>query len=314
MQHRFWLGGSALALALVLSVLVVVPILPSSLAATVPAAQAGLSLASNGSLSASVTTTVQNGSALRYAIDGNFTPLLAGLPLNNSTRASILAQIAQLESSPIFGGLFGNRDGTVSALEVTLFVALIENEARLLPSGTVLGTGTLGLTLDGLQASSVHLDSLTLSGAVGPDNSSAPIGVAISSTFTFLLSGTQHTLLVSLTGLGSLPGTGPVGPSFGVSFTTPAGMTVTSTSGLSAVTRSNDVWGWGSASVSGTFTPLTSPNASIDFTSAFPTGYVVIGLAIGAAAAGVGVYWYRRRRARNRSATGEGGSGPSGSG
>ncbi|MCI4344705.1 MAG: hypothetical protein L3J87_03675, partial [Thermoplasmata archaeon] len=107
-------------------------------AASCEQAWVSVTYVSSTQLGVSLSLSDGNGSALRYAIDGNFTPFVEGLPVNASTRSSILNTLNQTENSPFLAGFFGNRDGHVDAGEVTQFSALLKQEARLLPSASFL--------------------------------------------------------------------------------------------------------------------------------------------------------------------------------
>jgi hypothetical protein len=258
------------------------------------ATSATLNVGTDGSVSVALSAVDANGSALRYAMDGNFTPLLAELP--PSERGTLATSIEAAEASPLTAGLFGNRDGTVEPSEVALFSDLIRDEAGLLPTDTFTGLGVLGLTLNGNAPGGAVFDGVTFNGAVGPDSSTAPIIVTASTSDSFLPEGTSGTLVASwnftVTGVIALPA-----PNATLSVTTPNGTMIGTASGLIGVSVHNDALGWGPASASGELGPSSTGSATFSFQPAFPLGDVLIGVA---AAVAIGlaafVLWRRRRR------------------
>jgi hypothetical protein len=265
------------------------------------AASAGLSLSGSGTLSLDLTASIPNGSALRAALDGDFEPLVDAIVTNESQRSTILQQIEVAESTPIIGSLFGNRDGTVEPTEVTQFETLLQEEAQLLPAGTISGTAAVGLTLDGHGPDSSRLAGVGFSDATGPVASTLPVPVTTSLSYGFPYTGSSHRLALTLN---LTPTTVPLGVftgAVGISFTTPTGMTITGTAGFDQVTVTNDALGWGAASLAGSFTPATQQVLAVSFGSSTPWGYVLL-IAPIAAAVGVGGYLLvRRRRRRLRS-------------
>jgi hypothetical protein len=186
MRRSSWVAP----LAVVLAVLGL-----SGTAAAGPSAH--LDVATDGSIVVSLSLDDPNGSALRAAMDGNFSPIVSLIPGNASSRASVLAQIQTAESSPFLAGLFGNRDGTVEPSEVAMFQTLLRDEAGTLPSGVLTGGGILTLTLNGHPAGSASFGGVTFDGAVGPVDSNAPVTVTSSTTNQFLPEGTTGTVAVS---------------------------------------------------------------------------------------------------------------------
>ena len=285
--------GLLLAVAVVVTVLVV----PAGAAA----ASASLSLDGSGALAVGLTGAVANGSALRYAMDGQFGPLITLAISNASQRATILAQINATLSNPLAGLLVGNRDGTVTGNEVTMFESLLAEESQFLPAGTLSGTAAFGLTLDGQGPTSEKLTAISFVGATGPDSSTAPIDVTTSLTYQFPYAGSSHTLTfaINLTSVSI-----PIGLSAGlvnVSVALASGLTVTSTSGFTSATTSNDPLGWGAPSVAGTFAPSTQSHLSVSFSPSFPTGDVLV-LVVPLAVVGLVVLLLVRRRRRRRAA------------
>jgi hypothetical protein len=273
-----------------------------TISATAVAASADVlsaSLDSEGHLSLNATVVVANGSALRYAMDGNFTPLVNSMPVNGSTRASILTRIQAAEANPLFAPYFGNRDGTVDPVEVSLFAYLVEQGAKLVPTGVLSVTSAFGVRLDGNGPSSATLESVAFQGAPGPDGSAAPIVIQSGASFVFSYSSGSHTLSVvwSTVTAASSSSLGTVS----VTFRTPVGEAVTHTSGLASASVDNDPFGWGSATVAGSASLLTPGNVTVAFAPAFPLGYVLIGVAVAAIAIAGVVVLRRRRRTRRRS-------------
>lgn len=281
---------STVGLAAAFVALVVVGL--AALAPGAAGAGVGVSVAGSGLVSSEVAFTDPNGSALRYAIDGNFTAFVQTLPVNATTRAALLLV---LETNPYVQLYSGNHDGTVEANEVGLFEQLIVAEAKLLPSATL--TAGFTSTLDGAPPSSTTLVSLTLDNATGPDSSAAPITITAQASEQFAYSGTQHTLSFSLNATASLAG--PVLPSLQVTVTTPAGTAITSTTGLANASTANDPLGWGSARTSGDYQPSTQSRATVQFSNAFPLGTVLaVAVPLGVAALVAGLLVRRRRRRR----------------
>lgn len=313
-RHR-----SRLLLVLAVAALVLGAGLPAT-RGSAPASGIHLTLSSDGTISAGLETVVANGSALRYAMDGYFGPLVALFPGTNASRAAILAEINATESNPLFAGLFGDRDGRVNTVDVQRFVALIDSEAKLIPVSTI--TGVLNVTMDGNVPVSDQLQGVSFSNALGADDSSAPIGVTATLAVVFSWSGvgSAHTFQVAWNLpaiLGNL--SVPVSP-VNVSFVTPAAITITSVTGLNATSVSNDPFGWGSASASGQYIPLPGHTIVIKFGPSFPTGdALIVGAIVVAAGVGVGLVVRRWRRRQRKSATppsessskGEAGVGPS---
>jgi hypothetical protein len=256
------------------------------------------SISGAGALSMIVGGADTNGSALRYAMDGNFAPLVSLLPINASEKASVLSTITAEESGIAGALLFGNRDGTVEPEEVTTFETLLNDAGAALPTRTFTSTTLVALTLDGAGPATAKLDGISFSNAVGPDASSAPIGVTVTLDYQFPSSGTSHTLRLgtNITGLGI--GLSLVAPTIDVNLTLPGGTAVTGSSGFSSLSVTPDTWGWSSPSIAGTYSPGTTMNVSLSYGPAFPTGdtlLVVVPLAIIAGAV-VFVLWRRRHR------------------
>ncbi|HLY77131.1 MAG TPA: hypothetical protein VKT21_04535 [Thermoplasmata archaeon] len=282
-------------------VAVAVLLLPAwSTPAVGSAASSGLTMTvgRDGTVDVQLETVVANGSALRYAMDGYFGPLIESLPGSNATKASLLAQINSTESNPLLAGLFGDRDGRVdSATDVSRFGSLVQNEANLVPVSTI--TGVFNATMDGNAASSERLTGISFSNAPGLDTSPTPIGVTatLAATYSWSGVGRGHTFVVgwnlpSLVGNLTLPA-----PAVNLSFDTPSAMTITSVTGLDAAHLSNDPLGWGPASASGQYVPLLGHDVVIRFGPSFPTGDALVIGAIGAAViAGVALFLLRRRR------------------
>jgi hypothetical protein len=302
---------------LVLAILVLTAGAPAT-SASAPSSGIGLTLSGNGTLTAGVGTVVSNGSALRYAMDGDFGPLVDSLPGTNASRKAVLMDINDTEL--VLPGAFGDHDGRVNSLDLQRFESLIQSESSHIPVSAI--TGLLNVTMDGKGPVSDLLQSITFSNALGLDNSSAPMGVTANLAVTFVWSGVSHSHsfvvawnLPSILANLSLPV-----PAVNVSFNTPTAVTITSVTGLNGTRISNDPLGWGSASASGQYTPLPGHTVVIKFGPSFPTGDALI---IGAVAvvAGVllGLFLLRRRRRRRQGPSpppglgshGESGVGPS---
>jgi len=231
----------------------------------------------------------------------NFTPLIDSFVTNASQRSMILQQILTAESTPILGALFGNRDGTVEASEVTQFENLLQEEAQLLPQGAISGTSAVGVTLDGHGPDSARLAGVGLVGATGPVTSTAPLTVSTTLSYQYPVSGTSHriALLLNLS-----PVTLPLGAltgAVGFSFLTASAMTVTGTTGFDQVSVSNDPLGWGSGSVSGSFTPSNAMAVSVSYQNSTPWGDVLLVVPLVVVLGVVGFLLYRRRQRRRAS-------------
>lgn len=305
-------GGATLAVALLF-------FLPSMALATSPGVPAA-SLALNGSGTLSVTLTVvdPNGSALRSAIDGNFTPLVDALPVNASDRTKILAEIQTFEATSYGRLFFGSHQGYVTPAEVALFESLlVSTTSSPFPSLSVGVAGAIAVTLDGALPTFAQLQSIDLEGAPGPDASPAPITIVAGWIDTFPEAGSVHTLtLTTNLSAAGLPLV-TLGPVLALSFSTPAGMRIDHTSGLEAASVANDLLGWSPSSVAGTFAPAVDPTATIVFGHAFPLGYVLVGAGVLAAGFAAGVVVLRRQRAKRAArarATADAPEEPSGSG
>ncbi|MCI4327725.1 MAG: hypothetical protein L3K16_08880 [Thermoplasmata archaeon] len=259
---------------------------------------AALTVGTNGAITVALSVADPNGSALRYAMDGNFSPLVDALPGNASSHAELLAGIEVAESNPLFSGLFGNHDGTVEPAEVGMFESLLESEVGTVPTATLTGDGLLNMTLNGVPPGSATFDSVGFSGAPGPDSSSAPITATTSTTEQFLPTGTSGTVGIAWNlSLGSVGlGLAIPGPNASVTVTTPAGTTITSTSGFQSAAVSNDLLGYSAPTASGSLGTHPTGSASVTFHPAFPLGDVLIVVAVGVVAAVGGVLWWRRHR------------------
>ncbi|HEY6239176.1 MAG TPA: hypothetical protein VIZ68_08335 [Thermoplasmata archaeon] len=287
------LMGSALvgvALGLAVTLLALAPV--------ASAASAGISLSSSGTLTVDLSASVANGSAVRSAVDGNFTPLVDSVISNASQRSTILQQIQVAESTPILGALFGNRDGTVTSAEVTQFENLLQEEAQLLPQGAISGTAAVGITLDDHGPASSRLAGVAFEDATGAVGSTAPMSVSTVLSYEYPYSGSSHrlALIVNLT-----PVTLPLGAltgAIGFSFSTPSAVSVTGTTGFDHVSVSNDALGWGAASVSGSFTPSSEVAVSVSFQNSVPWGDLLLVIPLVVAIGVVGFLLYRRRRRR----------------
>jgi hypothetical protein len=259
-------------------------------------------VSSSGAVTLVLSGTDPNGSALRFAMDGNFAPLIDSLGLNASEQSTLLGGIAVAESGLYGQFLFGNRDGTVEANEVTMFETLIQDGSTELASlggtSSALSLGGLvTLALDGSAPTSTTLAGIAFSGAVGPDTSSAPIGVAVTLDVQFPSRATTNTLSLgtNLTGIGLALSL--VAPTIAVNLTFPSGTTVTGSSGFASVATTPDTFGWSSPMASATYAPGTSTNVSITYGPAFPLGdALLVGVPIGVAAVGVALFLWRRRR------------------
>jgi hypothetical protein len=280
-----------------------------------PGQGVALTLTSGGALTASFSIVDPNGSALRYAMDGNFTPLILSLPLSATNRTLALTEISTLEAEPLLSGLFGNRDGSVEADEVTNFAHLLEVGSRDVPGTLLTGVDGFNATLDGQAPSSVVLSSITFANATGADTSSLPLTIESDLAAQFGAVGSPSVLALDLP-VSTLPTGIPVGLlSVPVSFAGPAATTITSVSGLVGESTTNDPLGWAAPSAQGNY-PLGSPSAiQFHFEAAFPVGDVlVIGLSIVALVIAVALLARRRRRRRlARIMIPPGGLGPSGS-
>jgi hypothetical protein len=268
--------------------------------ASAPSSGVGFTLGSNGTVDAGLNFVDANGSALRYAMDGYFAPLVNLLPESNASKAALLQEINTTEI--LLPGAFGDHDGKVNAVDVSRFQSLVTSESKYIPVSTF--TGVLNLTLDGNVPTSDQLASVSFTEAIGLDTSSAPMGVTATLALAFAWSGVgnSHTLklawnLPSILGNLSLP----VAP-INVSFATPPAIAITSIIGLNDSHVSNDPLGWGSASASGQYTPIPGRSVVIKFGPSFPTGDVlVVGVIVVAAGASVGALLLRRRRGRRKS-------------
>jgi hypothetical protein len=251
----------------------------------------------DGTVGVALSVVDANGSALRSAMDGNFTPLIDALPLNASARTSALDAIALAEADPLSASLFGNRDGTVEPSEVALFSDLLRDEAGTLPSSTFTGLGVIGLTLNGNAPGSATFDGATFNGAVGPDSSTAPITITSSTTESFAPEGTSGTLVATwnftIAGAFVLPA-----PNATLSVTTPDGTTIGTANGLVGESVTNDPFGWGSATASGQVGASSTGSATVGFHPSFPLGDVLIaGTAAAVVAVPAFLLWRRRRKA-----------------
>ncbi|HEV2448973.1 MAG TPA: hypothetical protein VGU43_01010 [Thermoplasmata archaeon] len=296
-RRRRWRSLVALPAAALAAVLLVG--MPA--AALVPPGPSPVSfiLNPNGSLLANLTVEIPNGSLLRYAIDGNFTPLLNALPISAANRSNYEAQIAFLESNPFTAGDFGTNSGTVSSGEVGVFDRLVLQESAYLPSGALTGGFVFAMTLDGQKPSSASLQAFYALDALGPDSSAAPLNVSVTTQYSFPISGSSHTLGFSWT----LP---PLLLSayldFDVTFLTPAGDTITGSSGFGLTAVHNDVYGFSPGKFTGTLTPSGNGSANVEFGPAFPLGTILIVAAVVAAGAiGIGFLLLRGRRRRRAS-------------
>jgi hypothetical protein len=281
--------------------LVLMALGPGAATASTPPPAATLSLAGNGSLSVTLSFAVANGSALRYAMDGNFTPLIDLLPVNASTRASLLAVINQAEANPLAAGLFGDRDGSVTyATDVVRFESLVIHYARQFPPGTF--AGALNVSLKGTSPSSEALQAITFTNATGPDASTAPIGITTALAVGFPVDASGSGTFRIVWNLPPLSGnvSPPVAP-VGFRFTGPPGDSIRSVSGLDALRVSNDPWGYSSPVAAGQYTPLPGHDVAVAFAPAFPTGTVAIaaGAAAGIGGAVAAVLVRRRRKRRS---------------
>lgn len=291
MHRAAWVAPALLALLLL-----------SSAGAVASGPSAHLGLGTDGSVGVDLSIVDPNGSALRYAMDGNFSPIIAAIPGNASTRASVLAQVELAESSPFLAGLFGNHDGTVEPSEVGLFEGLLRDETGSLPSAALTGGGILNLTLNGHAPGSATFDGVAFTGAPGSDTSTAPITVTTSTTDAFLPEGTSGTLGLAwnLTAGGGLLAAAI--PNVTLSVTAPAGTAITSTSGIQGASVANDWLGYGSPTATGIIGVSPTGTASLAFHPAFPLGNVLIVVGVAAAVAVLGVFLWRRRVRRNRGA------------
>ena len=275
---------------------------PAALAGA-PSSGISLSLGSDGTVSSGLNFVLANGSAVRYAMDGNFTPLVDLLPESNASKASLLSGIQAAEADPLTAGLFGDHDGKVNALDISRFQSLVTTESKYIPTASL--TGVLDVTMDGTGPLSDQLQGIVFTDALGPDNSSAPMGVIATLAVVFSWNGVGHSHtfevswnLPSLLGNLSLP-VSPVN----ISFSTPPSITISSVTGLNESHVSNDPFGWGSASASGQYTPTPGHSIVIQFGPSFPTGDVLIAVAVVGVVGAALALWLRRRHRRRRAST-----------
>lgn len=260
------------------------------------------SVTSSGSLTLVLAATDPNGSSLRYAMDGNFGPLVDSLPINASEKGTILASISAEESGLAGALLFGNRDGTVEANEVTMFETLIQDAGVALSdtglsSANLSLTSVVALTLDGDPSTSTTLAGVAFTDAVGPDASSAPIGIALTLNLQFPSPGSTNTLSLGTNSSELGLGLSLLAPTIEVNLTFPSGTAVSGTSGFASVSTTPDPWGWSSPSISGTYSPAVEPTVSVSYGPAFPTGdALLIGVPVAVVAIALGLVLWRRRR------------------
>jgi hypothetical protein len=262
------------------------------------ATSASVTVGSSGSVDVNLSATIPDGLVIREAMDGNFTPIVDAITTNASQRASILAEISSAESTPFLGSLFGNRDGTVEASEVTSFESLLGYEAQLLPTGSISGGSLLAFTLDGARATSTKITAITFSNATGPADSTGPMGVSTGIDYVFPSSGSTHTLALTANVSGTPFPIALLTGTVQLTVVTPAGTSITGTQGFAQVTTSNDPLGWGTSSVSGSYEPSTQGVLSVSYGPAFPTGDLLIVVPPVVAIALVGFLLYRRRKKR----------------
>lgn len=272
------------------------------MAASAANPSAGLTVGSDGTVAVALSFVDPNGSAIRYAMDGNFTLLVDALPGNASSHASILAAIKSAESTIGIGQLFGDGAGSVSPAEVAMFENLLRYEAGTIPSAVLTGGGILQMSLDGNAPGSSRFDGVTFDGAVGADSSPAPITITSSSTLQFPTSGDSGTLGIAwnltVSGGFAIPG-----PNVSVSVSTPAGTTITSSTGFQDGSVHNDALGYGAPTASGTLGISPTGTARVAFQPAFPLGDVLLGVSIAALVGAAAFLLWRRRRKAARGST-----------
>ena len=304
-------GAIVLAAALLLTGALATP------AALGASGDLSVTVASDGGTSVALSMVDANGSALRYAMDGNFTPLVDLLPVSASQKASYLAEVELAESSPLSSSYFGNHDGQVASGEVTLFESLVLNEATLLPSGSVVGASTVVLALNGVPATSGRLAQVAFLGATGPDASAAPITVVTTLAYDLPYGSGEQNLSFRVALPTAFAGLGTSGtvPEVNVTIVTPTATAIASVSGLTGAALSNDVWGWGSATATGRYAPLSNGTVTVLFHPSFPVGDVALGAAAAASVGAVAFLVLRRHRRRpvGRTASSDEKVGPSGS-
>jgi hypothetical protein len=293
-------GGSRRSGALVALLLGLVLTVPAAARATGLAT--GLVIGSDGTVSIAVTVVDPNGSALRYAMDGNFSPIVDGLTTNTTQRTTILAEITTAERTPILDSFFGNRDGSVTDAEAALFSSLVRQELSAIPVSSLSGSSSVAFRLDGAAPTSVVLSSLTFLNASGPDASPAPITIQTTGVDTFPYGSGAHQLQLTLNTTPTNVNVSLLTGDVAVTITTPAATTITSTHGFASASVTNDPWGWGAASLHGTVAPASNAQVGVNFGPSFPTGDVVIAAVVGAALASAVVLLWRRARRRRATA------------
>ena len=267
------------------------------------AASVNGTVSSTGSLALTISGTDPNGSGLRYAMDGNFSPLVDGLPINASAKSTLLAAINAQESGLAGAILFGNRDGSVEANEVTMFETLLQDATQFFPSSSLTPAAAVLLTLDGHAPTGSHLGAIDFTGAIGPDRSGAPIGISVAVTYDFSTSGDSHVLTLGTNLSGLALGASLIVPSIDINLTFPSGTTVTSTSGFSSQTTDSDALGWSSPTVDGTFAPADASNVTVAYGPAFPLGdALLIGIPLVILGCVAAFLLLRRRRRRRTTA------------
>ena len=260
-----------------------------------------LDLRANGELLSDARATIANGSLLRFAIDGNFSPLLGALPLNDSTRNSIAQAIYSAEGGQ-FATFFGNHDGRVEPGEVDSFQSLLIADSGVFPTWLILAGSAPSVTIDGQAAAAMQLVAVQITGGVGLDTSPAPVSIFAQRSDQYVYGSGGHLLTISWNLFSASTVLGAPRP-LNVSLRLPDATQVESTSGFLSASTAQDPWGLAAASLSGSAQPSSAAPLTVRFSPAFPWAMVVIIVGVAGVAASLAVIWRVRRRSRRGRST-----------
>jgi hypothetical protein len=226
-----------------------------------------------GQLLLEVHCTLAGPGAVRAAMDGNFTPLLASSAINASVRESTYARIGLLRSMPVVAGWFGDGDGRVSAPEVAGFAALMGRANSSLLPGLWEAPGTIDVRLDGAVPTFSQLQSLAFEGAEGPRATAA--NVSLDATTLYRFSFPAGTAALDLDAPARAAPLGCAGD-FSIDLSLPAGDRYQGAAGFVRVSVQQDPWGLAPSRVVGDGSWASNGTVEVRFAPAFPLGVVPI--------------------------------------
>ena len=210
---------------------------------------------------------IQNGSAVRYAMDGNFSVLIESSNLSPEQKVLLYNYTSLLKTDPRFKMLLGNEDGVVTEQEIENFENLIKEGSKISSSQMYFFSEYLfTITIDNREPFDMKIMNIDFGGAQGPVNSTKSITTELYVIYNFFMRDlNEHVLIITrrveFQNYESL---------ILFKFVTMKQWHIKDFRGLKNVEVVNDYWGLESSSINGEV-DLTSPLIGISIKKASPT-------------------------------------------